>query len=62
MSRPTCKTCVFYVPAEGAGHGHCHAQPPAAQAGWPAVNTTDWCGEHTDPESSPRFKGEDALA
>lgn len=57
MSMPSCATCVFFVrepPTDN--HGHCHAGPPGAQAGWPAVAPTEWCGQHTDPEQAPRFK------
>ena len=57
----SCGNCRFYLPQTIVGMAHvrdvglCRISPPAVVAGedsdrlwgvWPAVNATDWCGQH----------------
>jgi hypothetical protein len=52
----TCRTCVFFVEklksnpapgvvADGKLFGRCRKHAPTLN-GWPAVFSTDWCGDH----------------
>lgn len=52
---PRCKTCKCYQPKylpdgkEDQGWGFCHRyapRPEQGEWGWPAVDATDFCGEH----------------
>ena len=48
----SCATCVFFdtIYADPAS-GICRAQPPVTIDGkaiWPDVESTDWCGHHTN--------------
>jgi len=40
-----CWTCIYYVPKDEQ-LGRCRRHAPTVSLGWPAVYTTDWCGDH----------------
>lgn len=40
-----CGTCMYFVPKGATELGRCRRRAPTL-GGWPAVMTTDWCGEH----------------
>ena len=43
-----CRTCIYFVRKLGEGElGRCRRHAPRAEGGgWPAVFSTDWCGDH----------------
>ena len=52
-----CGNCRYYVRGYGGGKGHCHRFPPShwpEPNSWPAVDATEWCGEHQKKESDER--------
>lgn len=42
-----CQTCMYFVvkAIEGKSLGRCRRHSPTL-AGWPAVFSQDWCGDH----------------
>ncbi len=43
-TRPSCRSCAYH----DADLDQCHrwAPNPGDEAGWPAVEGADWCGQH----------------
>ena len=44
--KPTCATCRFYAPIEGAGIQECRRFPPSQGNRWAWVSSDQWCGEY----------------
>jgi hypothetical protein len=46
-----CLTCMYYVPkvkedeSQPTSYGRCRRRSPTLN-GWPAMHSTDWCGDH----------------